>query len=123
MDNLIYIWIVNRLLDFFASLTPICLGSTGIALMFYLFGCAGMFEDCKKEKADHYTRCSKRWLIWSIVLSFFCGFFGTFRLNKTEFKTVVVYLIGKEIVQSDRGEKIITIIDTKLDEWIKKVEK
>lgn len=126
MDNLIYIWIVNRILDFFGGITPICLGSAAIALMFYLFfrtgGCCELGKD-GKEKIEHCARCCKRWIIWSIILSFFCGLFGKFTLNKTEFKTVAVYLIGKEIVQSERGDKIINVIDTKLDEWIKKIEK
>lgn len=124
MDNLIYIWIINRLLNFFANITPICIGSGVLSvLIYFIIFCARQAGDLGKESADQCMRCCKRCLIGAVILGFFCGLFGTFTLNKTEFKTVAVYLIGKEIVQSDRGEKIITIIDTKLDEWIKKIEK
>lgn len=123
MDNLIYIWIVNHFLEFFGKIAPLCVGSAGIALIFFLFACGGMLDELGCERAKYYTCCFRKWLVWSTALSFLFGLSGTFTLNKAEFKTVAVYLIGKEIVQSDRGEKIITIIDTKLDEWIKKIEK
>lgn len=123
MDNLIYIWIINRFLEFCNHLTYFCISSTAIALLFFLFSTDGAISDVNKEKFEKLRSLCKIWLIWSIVLSFLFGILGTFKLDKTEFKTVAVYLIGKEIVQGDRGEKIINVIDTKIDEWIKKVER
>lgn len=122
MDHLIYIWIINRFFEFFGKIVPLCVGSTLLALLGLLVVCSELCEGVAEEKVKSWTRCCKRWMIWSLVLSFFCGISGSFKLNEAEFKTVAVYLIGKEIVQSERGEKIINVIDTKLDGWIKKIE-
>lgn len=123
MDNLVYIWIVNHLFEFCGRITPIMVIFAAAAVAIFSLTMAGVFDEECKEKVPQIKRISKKLMIWFTTLSFLCGIMGSFALNKTEFKMVAAYLIGKEVVQSNRAEKIISIIDTKLDEWIKKVEK
>lgn len=123
MDNLIYIWIANRLLASCYTLSGVCFVSSLISFLIYLFAAFGAVFDNNKEPFERIKTHVKKWLVFSIVATFFSGFLSAFTLDKVEFKTVAMYLIGKEIVQSDKGEKVINIIDNKLDEWIKKVEK
>lgn len=125
MDNLIYIWAINRLLGFCYNLMPAFGISATISVLVFIFTLIGSNIEEGKDKAicTGFLRPVKVWMICSIVFGFLFGILGTFKLDKTEFKTVAVYLIGKEVVESNRGEKIISVIDTKLDEWIKKIEK
>lgn len=123
MDNLIYIWIINRLLEFCQSIMLICVGITTLLGFLLTFFTLESDTAAKKEEFKPRRKSLKRWVIAFLTLSFFFGLAGKFSLDKTEFKAVVAYLVGKEVVQSERAEKIITIIDTKLDDWLKKIEK
>lgn len=124
MDNLIYIWLINRLLvglDSIIAAFFISFIFSFVALIIVTIG--SICDDECRETFEKLKIPAKRWFICSTILLTVIGPLSAFRLSPTEFKTVAVYFIGKEIVQSDRGEKIISVIDTKLDEWIKKIEK
>lgn len=122
MDNIIYLWSLNRLLLFCQCLAPICVGSLLLAVFFYVFGIGGMFDYQSAEKEKLRNRNFMRWIVASVVSAFLFGIAGRFALSESEFKAVAVYFIGKEVIKNERSEKVISIIDAKLDEWLEKVK-
>lgn len=100
----------------------VCVGGLAISGLFLMCATFGWVEDVTKEELLAWKKSIKRWFISFLTLSFIFGIAGKLSLDKTEFKAVVVYLIGKEVAQSERAEKVISIIDSKLDDWLKKIE-
>lgn len=93
-----------------------------MAITFYVFGVGGMFDYQSKEREKRRNRNFMRWIIASVVFSFLFGIAGRFALSESEFKAVTVYFIAKEVIKDERSEKVITIIDAKLDEWLEKIK-
>lgn len=81
-----------------------------------------MFDYQSAEKEKLRNRNFMRWIVASVVSAFLFGIAGRFALSESEFKAVAVYFIGKEVIKNERSEKVISIIDAKLDEWLEKVK-
>ena len=122
MDNIIYIWVINRLLTLCHSATTLAGIASMISGCVYVFVTLGAMFDNEKEKFEMLKRKCRKPLISLVAATIIMGTLGSFRLDNVEFKTVVMYVIGKEIIQSDQGEKVISIIDQKLDEWNSKIK-
>ena len=128
MTNLLWLWFLNRFAFFCETICQNCfiIAAISLVLIFISTMVYSVNKDDLPDQVIYFPSFIKffKWVLCvCLVAGVLSSFFRSFKLNDTEFKTAAVVIIAKDIVESKQAEKVIDILDKKLDEWSGRIDK